>query len=202
MKLVEILARELSEWPEGVKSITQSVFDGDLYNDRRIMDRKWGFRATERHTESSAYPVVTREMWEAERARVSHDDLLDAASYDHQTKRLLDDPRHSRDRIRAIDAQLAELTLERAERVAELAAEGFALLPVVDVVEPAGDMEDWRNWQAGDLIEVSGDDCARDGVFKLRSFDFDTETTMHVYLDQCGWPEITSMKFHSRPKPC
>lgn len=33
MKLVEILARELKEWPESVKGITQGAIDGELYFD-------------------------------------------------------------------------------------------------------------------------------------------------------------------------
>lgn len=33
MKLVDILARELKEWPEGVEKIDQSNVDGELYFD-------------------------------------------------------------------------------------------------------------------------------------------------------------------------
>jgi hypothetical protein len=33
MKLVDILARDLKEWPEGVRHIDQSDFDGQLYFD-------------------------------------------------------------------------------------------------------------------------------------------------------------------------
>lgn len=33
MKLIDILARELKEWPEGVEKIDQSNVDGELYFD-------------------------------------------------------------------------------------------------------------------------------------------------------------------------
>lgn len=70
--LVQILAEELKEWPEGVEVVTQSCVDGELYNDR-------GETATSlvpaifltMHQEKVDYPQVTRPQWEAERARLS-----------------------------------------------------------------------------------------------------------------------------------
>lgn len=71
MKLVEILARELVEWPEGQDSAWQSIVDLEIY----FKGPGWGGRvyATEA-ADDRGYPDdgvgVTREMWEAERARI------------------------------------------------------------------------------------------------------------------------------------
>lgn len=74
-KLVEILARELGEWPEGVNEIFQDY-------DRELRYMGWGastltgLRPVElaedhrRHGEPNP-EAVTREMWEAERAKLA-----------------------------------------------------------------------------------------------------------------------------------
>jgi hypothetical protein len=215
MKLVEILALELSEWPLCVVSMSQ---DSDLqvsHYERKdqiwsiAYDGSWnndGYLPLSRFTVSGfatdhATAMVTREMWEAERARMVFTDISDDFN-----------PVINRDRIRAIDVQLADLTLERAERIAELAAEGFALLPVVDAVGPAWDIEDWRDWQAGDLLEVVRENDARlpvGGIYPIRSIevrDYDGGMPVSVFTtdgERC-WPEARDgsrrivFKFHSR----
>lgn len=214
MKLVEILARELSEWPDECEAITQSAADTEIYKTRLncpgdLVNRVNGSTyLSSRHCDPDRYPAVTREMWEAERVQIG----IDAANAGKTTPlaeikaKYSLNPITNRDRIRAIDAQLADLTLERAERVAELAAEGFALLPAVDAV----DMEDWRNWQAGDLLEVV------DRQDEYHSFNvgdvvtmLEHDTNLRRPAPYCkssngvyGWVMADKMKFHSRPKPC
>lgn len=71
MRLVEILARELVEWPEGADSAWQSEFDSEIYFDG--CEWNCSFFAKEA-ADDRGYPNngvgVTREMWEAERAKV------------------------------------------------------------------------------------------------------------------------------------
>ena len=74
MKLVEILARELKEWPEGAgDAITQSVVDTMIYSDDANERGHIGICLSRRHTEDCDYPRVTRAEWEAERARMAMD---------------------------------------------------------------------------------------------------------------------------------
>lgn len=216
MKLVEILARELSEWPDECEAITQSVADTEIYKTRlnRPSDLVGAVNGStylsSRHCDPDSHPAVTREMWEAERLQIG----IDAANAGKTTPlaeikaKYSLNPITKRDRIRAIDVQLADLTLERAERIAELAAEGFALLPVVGVA----DMSDWRNWQAGDLIEfVGGGSAHKDEPFtacRLYIVDFilpESFNMIRVASDdegnKNGW-RAEYFKFHSRPKPC
>jgi hypothetical protein len=82
MKLVELLARELKAWPNGV-TITQD-YDGDvgLYSisnpDATEGSAVWRFPGHIRNLEhlskiatDHATAIVTREMWESERARIA-----------------------------------------------------------------------------------------------------------------------------------
>jgi len=84
MKLVEILARELGEWPEDAKAIAQ---DADAcahpYDTTEIeyADGEWSFGViSSTYDVNMAYlatdhatAIVTREMWEAERERIKLD---------------------------------------------------------------------------------------------------------------------------------
>lgn len=227
MKLVEILARELSEWPDSYPYIAQDYegleFQIAAYATKPVYSHgEWGTNG-ELELEDYMYPmecndpatdhataIVTREMWEAERAwhhMKSQSSNLGAPTVCmQQVSSFALNPLTNRDRIRAIDAQLAGLTAERAERIAELAAEGFALLPVVDVV----DMEDWRNWQAGDMLEVMHDDESAHGneakkgaILKIERIDQDSDEMPFKCSPEFkgAWPNINCLKFHSRPKP-
>jgi hypothetical protein len=112
----------------------------------------------------------------------------------------IDGPIKWRDRITEIDATTQALATERADLVQKLASEGFSLIGrAEEVLQPVEGMSDWRNWRRGDLIEVSGDSCAIDGIFSVDIIERDADDSMPVRLNGCGWPEITSMKFHSRP---
>ena len=74
MKLVEILASEMEEWPEGVTHLTQSNVDREIYDARNgnkedsVDSLNPRFDTMKSHTEG-AYPIVTRAQWQAERDR-------------------------------------------------------------------------------------------------------------------------------------
>ena len=74
-----------------------------------------------------------------------------------------DDPRAMRDRILEIDRTTEALEGERGQLVQRLADEGFVLARVDGKVEPVEDMSDWRNWKAGDSVEVISDDDDESG---------------------------------------
>lgn len=62
-----------------------------------------------------------------------------------------------RDEVTELNAYIEKYTRERDALIERLASEGFALIPpVVSVMsEFSGvDMSDWRNWKAGDVVEV------------------------------------------------
>src|SRR5690554_4541370 len=68
MKLVEILARELAEWPEGFEEIQQRGVD--LYFYEACGAYTLGISDFSIATDH-ATAIVTREMWEAERAKLA-----------------------------------------------------------------------------------------------------------------------------------
>lgn len=80
MKLVEILARELTEWPEGTNFIFQD-YDGEVWGDARDDSLYTSSNICEEHRKiGDDFPtslkdrycsLVTRAQWEAERARIA-----------------------------------------------------------------------------------------------------------------------------------
>lgn len=74
-RLVEILAKEMEEWPKGVTHLTQSAVDREIYNAQDGKDTdsleslEPRFDAIKSHDERGKYPVVTRVQWQAERDR-------------------------------------------------------------------------------------------------------------------------------------
>ena len=76
MKLVELLAKELKEWPEGVTHLTQSEVDNEIYNaiegnsEGTIDSLDHRFDTSSRHSER-LYPIVSREQWQAEREKMN-----------------------------------------------------------------------------------------------------------------------------------
>jgi hypothetical protein len=196
MKLVEILARELSGWPDDCEAITQSAKDSEIYRTSlaNVIDLRGGVNGStylnSRHSEPIGYPLVSREMWEAERTKLVFTDISDDFN-----------PIINRDRIRAIDAKLKDLAEERAERIAELAAEGFALL---DAVGPAGDMSDWQNWEVGDMIECVSHNKQWSGKFEIGSISVIKRIDQGHHLSMFIGYHVNPLdfKFHSRPKPC
>lgn len=82
MKLVEILARELTEWPEGTNFIFQD-YDGEVWGDAEDDSLYTSSNICEEHRKiGDDFPtslknkycsLVTRAQWEAERARMAMD---------------------------------------------------------------------------------------------------------------------------------
>lgn len=74
MKLVEILAEEMEEWPVGVTHLTQSNVDREIYNafdgkkEASVDSLNPRFDTRRSHSEGS-YPIVTEKQWQAERDR-------------------------------------------------------------------------------------------------------------------------------------
>lgn len=72
MKLVEILAEEMEEWPEGVTHLTQSSVDREIYDaldgkpESSVESLKPRFDTRRSHSED-VYPIVIRAQWQAER---------------------------------------------------------------------------------------------------------------------------------------
>ena len=82
MKLVEILARELTEWPEGTNFIFQD-YDGEAWGDAGDDSLYTSSNICEEHRKiGDDFPtslkdkycsLVTRAQWETERARIAMD---------------------------------------------------------------------------------------------------------------------------------
>lgn len=71
MKLVEILARELKEWPEDCIGFEQAI-DGDICADRDATKKNYRHLAVSMTlAEDWISSYVTRAQWEAERARIA-----------------------------------------------------------------------------------------------------------------------------------
>lgn len=85
MKLVEILARELKEWPENINELTQSRFDNEVYiNDEDGTSLQPNVFLSDHHNEGKCYPAVTRDQWEAERARIAAMEGISAFSQEQE----------------------------------------------------------------------------------------------------------------------
>ena len=75
MKLVELFAKELSEWPDKYCFLTQSAIDCSVYGgfDLESQENVEAFDPNlelgERHTQKEMYPSVTKAQWQAERDR-------------------------------------------------------------------------------------------------------------------------------------
>lgn len=81
MKLLDILARELEIWPEGMKVLTQSAVDTEIYGGDNADDAsslRPEFYASHRHTEDTHYPGVTREQWAEARAKLQENPKVKA----------------------------------------------------------------------------------------------------------------------------
>lgn len=76
MKLVQLLAKELKEWPEGVTHLTQSEVDNEIYNalegnsEGALDSLDHRFDTSSRHSERP-YPIVSREQWRSEREKMN-----------------------------------------------------------------------------------------------------------------------------------
>jgi hypothetical protein len=183
-KLVEILAKELGEWPvkavcmcqDKDKEIWPCNDDHDLSYDGSRWTADEGFLIGEdiipgaELATDHATAIVTREMWQAERERAVTGQGVngDAGAKDWRLTESptlhcqsvgrvyrSEDPRATRDRIYTIDATIEAMTAERAELVSKLAGEGFALIAVV-AAEQVEDMSDPKTWRVGDNLLACG----------------------------------------------
>jgi hypothetical protein len=228
MKLVEILAKELGEWPSdcahGCDSITQDasgainttdvgkvpVFcvDSDIWlsGSSTFLAGESGCVTLDIATDH-ATAIVTREMWQAERDKQSCERVEEVAA-EHLACIAKDSCNVilMRDRIREIDATIEAMTAERAELVSKLAGEGFALIAVA--AEPVEDMSDWRNWKAGDILsvlDIDGEYHGFDVGGNVKMLTHDTNRGKPApYCESLsgltkGWVMAENLKFHSRP---
>lgn len=115
-----------------------------------------------------------------------------------------------RDEVTELNAYIEKYTRERDALIERLASEGFALIPpVVSVVSEfsGADMSDWRNWQAGDIVEcVTG---GYTGVYTKGNqykVEWVKEDCFSVYDDcgeksSCDWFDYDAegLKFIRRP---
>ena len=71
----------------------------------------------------------------------------------------VDGPLLWRDTVNELDAYIEEFTREREALINRLALEGFALIPAMTPVMGVADIDfsDWRNWEAGDVMECVSD---------------------------------------------
>ena len=156
--LLQILAKELKAWPKGkCKAIAQDgnscVFfweNADLEfrqsgwfpkKGAALVEEDWQLTKVVDLAEDHGTAIITKAMWEAEVAGMALGGKRTAQA----------NPLAWRDRIQKIDIVVQELEEERLSLVQGLESEGFALIDAKR--EPAEDMSDWRNWEAGDLIE-------------------------------------------------
>lgn len=126
-----------------------------------------------------------------------------------------------RDRIRELDTrraevestyqrQISEITQERESLVQKLAGEGLALVEVV--VRPDKSLDDWRNWKAGDVVEVELENDAglaigsQHVVRSVEEEEYDGAMPVSVWIvSDYTWPEAQDesgrcvFKFVSRP---
>lgn len=220
MKLIELLARELKEWPNDpdydVTSMTQRA-DGDIDTwDRTghsFTGGEWFISGTipvdrfnfengviaDDHTTA----IVTRDEWVVGRHTAITPTL----------ETMLTEWRDLEARAQAAQAE-ADALFEHAGqchgeivvRLAELGWGAPRMVPGEPVVtlDTSLDMSDWSNWQVGDIIRVlddEGDSELRAGhdypIFKID----DEPTTLPIQLlnDRTMWLYRESMLWISRP---
>jgi hypothetical protein len=220
MKLVELLAKELAEWPDAALIAQDgdtwiggysAIPDIDNYNNWMGKHCVCAVFSKGEHQLATdhATAIVTREMWEYERTRLfgmdemraAVDSLVNGSVPDSVRQLMAFNPMGYRDRIREIDVTIEAMISERAELTEKLYAEGFML--VVAESEPSEDMTDWRNWKVGDLVEVT-----EEGSHK---FDIGQKVTIRTFFNDYGdcarlesaddywWMNSGQLKFHSRP---
>ena len=221
MKLVEILARELREWPVGAVSVCQDN-DGAVWSyggfpknngDQWLIFDVNGDRiellcsvdVDEQIADDLNIAAVTREMWQAERERLG-EEVIPGKPTIKPTQTI--DQLAWRDRIHEIDATTKALAEERASLVDKLKAEGFALLGDAEKADsaPEEDMSDPSNWRVGDLFEVIGKgnhhfevgEIVRLVVLESGAYIGGNQYE-HLDSRDFWWVKDVNVKFHSRP---
>lgn len=141
MKLVEILAKELGEWPLDTACYSQDgnglaypyintpTWNGSYWSGSPDYDDNAEVLRDIVTATDHATAIVTREMWQAERNKQSCE-RVEGVAAEHLACIAKDSCNVilMRDRIREIDATIEAMTAERAELVSKLAGEGFALI--------------------------------------------------------------------------
>jgi hypothetical protein len=222
MKLVEILAKELGEWPDRYNTSAISQDSNKSLNrlDRGLFAWQANMHVTDHGVWNSttwtmfsdlqveqlatdhATAIVTREMWQAERdkcTRIAPGDTITISGLITGHQQSVSWPFEWRDRIREIDATIEAMTYERAELVSKLAGEGFALIAVA--AESVEDMSDWRDWRVGDCVEVVDDGEWMNpvgAVISITEIDHGGESNYPITAGNIYYmPGM--LKFHSRP---
>lgn len=150
MNLVEILARELKEWPAGAEYITQD-YDGECFTQNKHESiLSFATNLCENHRKIlQPYPcdggvnieMVTRAQWGAERARIAG---LDAKTKEHDgesiTPVLCSAPGYEQELWDKVAASLAPAVY--ADAMSEFAKDGCPC-------------EDWRDYVASDICNMA-----------------------------------------------
>lgn len=209
MKLVELLARELSEWPSNAYVAVQDD-DSDhtiwfLESDHRdlsFISGEWKCSSPfdilisrpSILASDHAFAIVTRSDWADE-----HVDAHGKPKHRESAKRDSDYVCWMRDRITEIEATTSALTTERAELVQKLASEGFALIGRAHDA-PIGLPRD--EWKVGDLVMLKCESLKTDmPVGKpLPITEFDGSSFgQDVKVDGFYFPLVSDLIWHSRP---
>ena len=117
-----------------------------------------------------------------------------------------------RDEIIELEAYEEEFRREREKLIRKLESEGFKLIDHMAPVygEQIIDLSDWRNWQAGDIVECLIAPDKHEGYYfsginyKINAVDLDDEGTdceIRVYYkkEMSLWCPSSSFKFIRRP---
>lgn len=209
MKLIELLARELKEWPEGVPTIDQSIVDGELYGRNVGGMLIWRNLVEGVEIASDACTAkVKQSEWEA-----AVGGRLTRPLPTPTLETMLTEWRDLEARAQAAQAE-ADALFEHAgqchgEIVVRLAELGWGAPrgpmvpgePVVTLDTPL-DMTDWRNWQVGDIVEVRDerfDSKARLGRYPILEIEEDDTNRNVSVIDTLIWPWNDQLKWISRP---
>ena len=221
MKLVEILARELSCWEFDLPVVTQENCGNLWYADSGVRVSESGntwfssgghYGAVLTQADDRKTAIVTREMWQAERDRisapyVSKEEAMALIDEHYSFVGRLEGPLKWRDRIKEIDITVDDLEIERADMIQRLADEGLALLRVDGKAvpkQPVEDVSDWRNWRVGDTIEAidKSGGYSPGNLYEISGFDRERNAVLTALDDsgskKNGWA-AKFFKFHSRP---
>lgn len=106
-----------------------------------------------------------------------------------------------RDEIIELEAYEEEFRREREKLIRKLESEGFKLIDHMAPVfgEALVDMDNWNNWENGDIIEVikeSETSNAKAGLYTITGF---YSNHPKIELDERYFPEYANMKFVRRP---
>lgn len=208
MKLVEILAKELEEWPEGVLTYAQDssgvVGACSGGQERPNVNSCWSPELDHWWVEDAPLnglpvdisedyqtAIVTKEMWESEKAKqnslstvASDDELWGDVKEMYNREKEEFNPIYCRDRIKEIDSLVESLEEERVSLVQALEDEGFSLIRRInkqleECKQSHEGMSDPSNWEEGDLIECIDGEI---GVY--------TKGSLYTFIEVSDWGSI------------